>query len=310
MTNLNNPYDLFSLVDDEIVNTTEPTNVEDNETVQTDNVVSNEVDNTVNTTANLVEPVTDISNESLLPAVIESVNTVDSPVVTETNIANVMELPEVIESDCSNDSGQQSITEDCITSTEDGNVEPSSQPQENALSLIEQLSQKGDEAESEKEVAKQEKSSSLTKTPKNTFDVNESTIVRYYRELIPLTNYFTTEEIVEGVRLTKKDKTVELKKIDGEMVRQRLEKDFPEFVKGHTEMVYHGGNRNFIIPAVVAKRKGNLEESVQEEVLSSNDDTSFSFPTKIPFRLLNQFIALAKAFGELKLEVRADIVRP
>lgn len=146
----------------------------------------------------------------------------------------------------------------------------------------------------------------ISKAKEDDFAINEETIIRYYKEIIPITNYFTLDEINNGIQKKKRDDTIEIKKIDGEMVRQRLEKEFPELVKDYTEMKYIGKNKNFIIPVTIAKKKGCKGE-VRIGVESSIDDpTSFKFPSKIPLKLLLQFINLARVYADFKLEVRGE----
>ena len=162
------------------------------------------------------------------------------------------------------------------------------------------------ETDEKKQKVNQATKNSPAKAKEEDFDVNTDTIIRYFREIIPITNYFTLDEITNGIKKKKKDQTFEFKKIDGEMVRQRMEKDFPELVKDYTEMKYIGKNKNFIIPVTIAKKKGCTDE-VKKEVESSNDDpASFKFPSKIPFKLLLEFINLARVYAAQKLEVRGD----
>lgn len=133
------------------------------------------------------------------------------------------------------------------------------------------------------------------------FEVNEDTVIRYYGQAFAITEYFTPEEIAEGILIKKKDEETERKPIDGESVRKKLEKEFPELVKEYTDIVFIK-DKNMIIPTPKAKKKGNCRET------SSYDGVScfFSF-SKIPFGLLQEFISVARLYGERNLEVRADI---
>jgi len=130
------------------------------------------------------------------------------------------------------------------------------------------------------------------------FEPNESTVIRYYGESIDILNYFTTEELAEGLLVKKKDAESERKPLDGELLRRRMEKDFPELVKDMTEMVYIK-DKNIVIPVMKAKKKGNCSET------SSFEGVSLS----IPFKVLQDFIAVAKLYNEHNLEVHADIYR-
>lgn len=132
------------------------------------------------------------------------------------------------------------------------------------------------------------------------FEVDSETVIRYFGESIPIQNYFTEEEISEGVLKKKKDGE-ERVKIDGEMLRKRMEKDYPELVKGMTEMVYIK-KKNMVVPVIKAKAKGNCT------VLKFKGITDPDFKVKIPFSVLRDFIAIAKIFAEAgPYEVHGDI---
>ncbi|MDX1806664.1 MAG: hypothetical protein R3267_06540 [Paenisporosarcina sp.] len=131
------------------------------------------------------------------------------------------------------------------------------------------------------------------------FKLNADTIIRYYGTSYPVTNYFNAEELEEGLLVKRKDADDERKPLDAEMLRKRMEKEFPEMVKSHTEMIYLE-DKNIVLPTMKAKKKGMNEEAL------SNDSTSSSLP-KIPFVLLQQFIGLAKFYGTQHLEVHGDI---
>lgn len=157
-----------------------------------------------------------------------------------------------------------------------------------------------------KKVDRAEKPSSKGSTTKQTFSLNEDTVICWWHRLdgeasdkIPITRYFSVEELAEGILVKKKNDETERKPIDPETLRQRMEKDFPELVKGFTEMLYME-KPNIVYPSIQAKKKGNFTS-----VLSS--DSALPFPNKLPFSLLQEFIAVSKFFGELDLEVHADI---
>lgn len=130
------------------------------------------------------------------------------------------------------------------------------------------------------------------------FEVNESTVIRYFGESIDIFNYFSSEEIAEGLLVKKKDGETERKPLDGELLRRRMEKDFPELVKDMTEMVYIK-DKNIVIPVMKAKKKGNCTETSSNEGVSS----------LIPFSILRDFIAVARLYAEHSLEVHADIYK-
>lgn len=139
------------------------------------------------------------------------------------------------------------------------------------------------------------------KTPEKSkvdeFKPNESTVIRYYGESFEITAYFSAEELAEGVLVNKANSEPERQPLTAELLRKRMEKDFPELVKEYTEIIFLKA-KNLIIPTMKAKKKGNCG------VLSN--DSTFPFP-KIPFSILNSFLSISKLYGELDLEVHGDI---
>lgn len=133
---------------------------------------------------------------------------------------------------------------------------------------------------------------------KDLFEVNQDTVIRYFGESIEIISYFTSEELAEGLLIKKKDGETERRPLDGELLRKRMEKDFPELVKDMTEMVYLK-DKNIVIPVMKAKKKGNCRKTSSQE--------GVSFP--IPFKILSQFISLARLYAEQSLEIHADIYR-
>ncbi|WP_051405140.1 hypothetical protein [Bacillus cihuensis] len=131
------------------------------------------------------------------------------------------------------------------------------------------------------------------------FEPNEDTIIRHFGESIAITAYFTVEELAEGLLVTKKDSDPERKPLEPEMLRKRMEKDFPELDKNHTEIIFLK-DKNIILPVQKAKKKGYCSETLSSDSVSR-------FISKIPFHILRDFIALAKFYGEQKLEIHADI---
>lgn len=172
----------------------------------------------------------------------------------------------------------------------------------------EERQRKAEELRKQAAAAKDNTSSSVQvptkKEPeKDKFEVNENTIIRNYGESIEITAYFTTEELAEGLLVKKKgSEETERIPLDGEMLRKRMEKDFPELIKEFTEMVYIKA-KNIVVVTQKAKKKGNCIEGAQSTDCASS---LFKYP-KIPFALLRDFIAVAKLFGEANLEVHADI---
>lgn len=132
------------------------------------------------------------------------------------------------------------------------------------------------------------------------FSPNEDTVIRFYGESLQISSYFSAEELAEGVLVKNKEESVR-KPLTEELLRKRMEKDFPELVKDFVEIVYIPA-KNLIIPMIKAKKKGNC---IQVEVVSSDDIASpFS---KIPYSILESFITLAKIYAKHDLEVHADV---
>lgn len=138
---------------------------------------------------------------------------------------------------------------------------------------------------------KQTKKDAKKATPVVDFKPNEDTIIRYYGESFSINKYFSPEELAEGILVKKKDEDPVRKPLEAEMLRKRMEKEFPELVKSHTEIVFLK-DKNIIIPMMKAKKKGMMEEKVLSE------DNAFPFPNLIPYELLQDFIAVAKKFGK------------
>ncbi|MCM3619715.1 Mov34/MPN/PAD-1 family protein [Sutcliffiella horikoshii] len=132
------------------------------------------------------------------------------------------------------------------------------------------------------------------KKENDTFDVNFDTNIYHLGEQLPITEYFTTEELENGIP-TKSKEEIKYEKITGDDVRKRLEKDYPDLVAAYTEMVYLK-KKNMIIAVPKAKKKG-----------LSDSESSFS-SLKIPFSILSDFISLAKEYSErYGVELHADI---
>lgn len=164
----------------------------------------------------------------------------------------------------------------------------------------EELKRKMEAAKEAKSKAPADKKASPTVTVEK-FEPNEDTVIRYFGESIEIGKYFTSEELAEGVLVKKADEDEPVRKpLEADLLRVRMEKDYPELVKEHTEMVYIK-KKNIVIPTLKAKKKGN-----QMEADRYGGPLDFPFP-KIPFKILQQFISLAKHFGQQNLEVHADI---
>lgn len=274
-----------------------------------------------------VAPSTIVQNEVISPAVTD-ITSVEETAKTEKLDSDDIQTDNVVLTIAASDVqiSQVGDTREVFpTNSNEQKTTENGQPLENttepvesdiASSLFEKLALQADEAQKSKDNAiakkkatKKKPASTSTNVTSEAFNVNADTTIRYHREVLSILDFFTIEEVENGVKITKNDDTVEYTKIDGEMVRERMEKNgYLEFVKGFSQFNYFGEDRNFIVPSTISKKKGNI--SIKEkEVKSPSDSTSFLFQydTKIPFSILGQFIALAKMLGNLKLEVLAEI---
>ncbi|RHW35979.1 hypothetical protein D1B31_17985 [Neobacillus notoginsengisoli] len=144
---------------------------------------------------------------------------------------------------------------------------------------------------------------------KEPFKVLVDTIVRYAGMDLPVTDYFTVEEIENGLPVKKKKSDensgdeIEFKPITENDLRKKLEQDFAELVANFTQLVYIE-KKNIIAPILSAKKKG-MVDCLET---SANAGVSVSSKKKIPFSILADFIVVAKGFSNsFGTEVHADI---
>ncbi|MDQ0273506.1 hypothetical protein [Cytobacillus purgationiresistens] len=147
--------------------------------------------------------------------------------------------------------------------------------------------------------------STASEPPKETvkedlFDINEQTIIRHFGESIEITSYFSPDEIAEGILVNKKGEKVRVP-IEKDMLRKRMEKEFPELVKEHTDVIYER-KKNIVFLPMKAKKKGCSEENLSVERFSIN-----RVAAKIPYELLEEFVSVAKKLANESLEIHADI---
>lgn len=152
--------------------------------------------------------------------------------------------------------------------------------------------------------------STSTNAPKKkepeVFDVNVETFVYHLGQELPLTNYFTVEEILQGLPSKKQDEEEPtLRKITGEDVRKRLEKEFPDLLAAYTDMAFVK-QKNMILAVPKARKKG-LEMDIDCTEESSKED-SLHYRKKIPFSILSDFISLSNQFStKYGVELHGDI---
>ncbi|QCJ45481.1 hypothetical protein FAY30_26440 (plasmid) [Bacillus sp. S3] len=148
----------------------------------------------------------------------------------------------------------------------------------------------------------------VTAPKKDPFKVLVDTIVRYAGMDIPVTNYFTVEEIENGLPGKKKkseedEEETGYNPITENDLRKRLEEDYAELVANFTQLVYIE-KKNIIVPVLSAKKKGMVDCSET----SANAGVSVSSKKKIPFSILADFVVVAKDFSnQFGTEVHADV---
>lgn len=167
------------------------------------------------------------------------------------------------------------------------------------------------ETEEDPEEASTDKKESKPKPKKEAapkFVINEDTVIRYHPDEIPVTKYFTVEEITEGILVKGKEEDTSRTPITAEMVRKRMENDYPELQPNFVDIVYLE-KQNIICPYPKAKKKGALLSDCEVDCRYSstvNGKSGWNL-SKIPFRILQEFLGIASIMAEQKLEVHADI---
>lgn len=132
------------------------------------------------------------------------------------------------------------------------------------------------------------------KPQENTFKVTPNTVIRYFGEVSPITDFFSLSEINTGIERTK-----ETKAITAEDVRKRLEKVYPELTK-RDSIINYIEKKDIIVPSMMAKKKG-----AQVEPMSNIG--SLLLKQKIPYEILVCFVSMSKLFEEGNKEVHADV---
>ena len=159
-------------------------------------------------------------------------------------------------------------------------------------------------AEARKSTATHNSSSSKT-TKKEEYNLNLETQVFFYTQQSPITDYFSVEEITNGLERKDNDTgEISYKKIDEAEVKKRLKKSYPVMDAG--AMVVFLEKKNILSIILQGKKKGNCRsESIKEEPVSTGSSSPFM---KIPFIVLQEFIAVSKKLSDDKgIEVHGDI---
>ncbi|KFM95524.1 hypothetical protein D0U04_28955 [Bacillus clarus] len=170
-----------------------------------------------------------------------------------------------------------------------------------------------------KKEEKKEKAKNKTTTSKNPAAskatdcldiINAETVVRYvvFGD-IPLTDWFTEEEITHGIAVQNEDST-DVRKIEAEDIRVKLEQRYPSFVKGLTVIKFYE-DTNALIPILTVGAKGASTVEGQSIL-----DCPYSFGAwrnhllpggEIPRILLMDFITIAQGISrKFGCEVHSD----
>jgi len=87
------------------------------------------------------------------------------------------------------------------------------------------------------------------------FEVNAETIIRYDSENLPITNYFSLDELSAGVPSSEEGKENELRPITGEDLRKRMVDEYGELLEELCVMVFNK-EKNLVVPVLQARKKG------------------------------------------------------
>lgn len=87
------------------------------------------------------------------------------------------------------------------------------------------------------------------------FDVDAATIIRYDSENLPITNYFSLEEIANGILQNEGEKVGERCPITSEDLRKRMVDEYGELLEELCVMVFNK-EKNIVVPVLQARKKG------------------------------------------------------
>ncbi|MDZ4627239.1 hypothetical protein, partial [Bacillus cereus] len=170
---------------------------------------------------------------------------------------------------------------------------------------------KEEKKEKTKDKTKSSKKVKATKSTDCLDKINTTTVVRHvvFGD-IPLVDWFTEEEITHGIAVQNGDST-DVRKIEAEDIRVKLEHRYPSFVKGLT-VIKFDEDTNALLPILTVGAKG--ASTVEGQSIS---DCPFSFGAWrkhflpgdfIPRILLMDFIIIAQAISRKRdCELHADI---
>jgi proteasome lid subunit RPN8/RPN11 len=163
---------------------------------------------------------------------------------------------------------------------------------------------KKEEAERQKRLEEQKAALDIQKSTapkkakeeKETFEIKVDTQFYHMGEYIPVIEYVTESEITRGIEKKKKGETI-VESLSSEELRKRLEKDYPDLIKGYTEIVYVK-KKNLVLAVSKAKKKGCGCSKEQFQPRKK----------KIPFHILRHFVAFSRqVYISAGTECHADV---
>lgn len=144
------------------------------------------------------------------------------------------------------------------------------------------------------------------KTVGDEFKLKPDTIVKYAGQEVPVSRYFTAEQLTKGLEKKVKGET-KVEPIAEKDLVKKLNDDFAELMPDLTSLVYYE-KQNIVIPVLQARTKG--ADDVLTKLVFSSENT-FSEKIRVPFQILADFISVARQFSiNYETEIHADIVRP
>ncbi|MGG1594768.1 hypothetical protein [Terribacillus saccharophilus] len=164
----------------------------------------------------------------------------------------------------------------------------------------EQKKQAEERKKQQDERLKTTKEAANSKDKKDEFTLNTDTKIYFYAELIDVNEYFSIEELTNGIpNSTKAEEEITYKKVSERELLKRLKKDYPVLDVSTGAQAVYIKSKNAVSIILQAKKKGGPAAPAHGLVKTD---------TKIPYSILRDFISLAKRVYDLYgTEFHADI---
>ncbi|MFJ6414428.1 hypothetical protein ACIQLG_16735 [Terribacillus saccharophilus] len=165
----------------------------------------------------------------------------------------------------------------------------------------EEQKKKDEERKKEQEERlKTTKEAANKKDKKDEFTLNTDTKIYFYAELIDVNEYFSIEELTNGIpNSIKAEEEITYKKVSERELLKRLKKDYPVLDVSTGAQAVYIKSKNAVSIILQAKKKGSAAAPTHGLVKTD---------AKIPFGILKDFIYLAKRVYDLYgTEFHADI---